>query len=80
MQEAEKYKSEDEALKKKVEAKNGLENYSYNMRNTIREEKASSTAVCFFSPFSLSLLRTALTQGAALRSAYIFLTASLTSS
>ena len=28
-QEAERYKSEDEAARKKVEAKNGLENYAY---------------------------------------------------
>jgi len=33
---AEKYKEEDEQHKKKVEAKNALENYAYNMRNTIR--------------------------------------------
>ena len=33
---AEKYKEEDEQHKKKVEAKNTLENYAYNMRNTIR--------------------------------------------
>jgi len=39
VQEAEKYKADDENLKKKVDAKNALENYSYNMRNTIREEK-----------------------------------------
>ncbi|KAK8536179.1 hypothetical protein V6N13_144562 [Hibiscus sabdariffa] len=42
VQEAEKYKSEDEELKKKVEAKNALENYAYNMRNTIKDEKISS--------------------------------------
>ncbi|OMO85626.1 Heat shock protein 70 family [Corchorus capsularis] len=39
VQEAEKYKSEDEEVKKKVEAKNSLENYAYNMRNTIKDEK-----------------------------------------
>nr|GME09951.1 heat shock cognate 70 kDa protein 2-like [Ipomoea batatas]GME16556.1 heat shock cognate 70 kDa protein 2-like [Ipomoea batatas] len=39
VQEAEKYKSEDEELKKKVEAENALENYAYNMRNTIKDEK-----------------------------------------
>lgn len=39
VQEAEKYKAEDEEVKKKVEAKNSLENYAYNMRNTIRDEK-----------------------------------------
>ncbi|CAL5426683.1 unnamed protein product [Camellia sinensis] len=42
VQEAEKYKSEDEEHKKKVEAKNALENYSYNMRNTIKDEKIST--------------------------------------
>lgn len=36
---AEKYKSEDEEVKRKVDAKNALENYAYNMRNTIRDEK-----------------------------------------
>lgn len=39
VKEAEKYKSEDEEVKKKVEAKNALENYAYNMRNTVRDEK-----------------------------------------
>ncbi|CAD7933868.1 unnamed protein product [Amoebophrya sp. A120] len=33
--EAEKYKSEDEANKVKIEAKNGLENYCFNMRNSL---------------------------------------------
>ncbi|KAI7737525.1 hypothetical protein M8C21_033528 [Ambrosia artemisiifolia] len=40
--EAEKYKAEDEEHKKKVEAKNALENYAYNMRNTIKDEKIRS--------------------------------------
>lgn len=39
VREAEKYKAEDEEHKKKVDAKNALENYAYNMRNTIRDEK-----------------------------------------
>jgi L1 cell adhesion molecule like protein len=39
VQEAEKYKSEDEEHKKKVDAKNALENYAYNMRNTIQDDK-----------------------------------------
>ncbi|XP_023895458.2 heat shock cognate 70 kDa protein 2 [Quercus suber] len=42
VQEAEKYKAEDEEHKKKIEAKNALENYAYNMRNTINDEKISS--------------------------------------
>ncbi|KAL8145256.1 heat shock 70 kDa protein [Apium graveolens] len=39
VKEAEKYKAEDEEVKKKVEAKNALENYAYNMRNTVKDEK-----------------------------------------
>lgn len=39
VQEAERYKSEDEEVKRKVEAKNSLENYAYNMRNTVKDEK-----------------------------------------
>ena len=38
VQEAEKYKEEDEAHTKKIEAKNSLENYAYSMRNTINED------------------------------------------
>merc|ERR1712138_210625 len=37
--EAEKYAAEDQANKQKVEAKNGLENYCFTMRNTLNEEK-----------------------------------------
>merc|ERR1719460_662077 len=37
--EAEKFKAEDEANKNKIEAKNGLENYCFTMRNTLQEEK-----------------------------------------
>ncbi|GAM27492.1 hypothetical protein SAMD00019534_106680 [Acytostelium subglobosum LB1] len=36
---AEKYKAQDEAQKEKVEAKNKLENYAYQVRNSIRDEK-----------------------------------------
>jgi len=39
VKDAEKYKNEDEAVKKKVEAKNGLENYCYSIKNTIKDEK-----------------------------------------
>merc|ERR1712164_155181 len=37
--EAEKYAAEDEQNNKKIEAKNGLENYCFTMRNTLQEEK-----------------------------------------
>merc|ERR1712063_217371 len=39
VQEAEKYRAEDESNKQKIEAKNGLENYCFTMRNTLNEEK-----------------------------------------
>ncbi|EAY89457.1 hypothetical protein OsI_10990 [Oryza sativa Indica Group] len=42
VQEAEKYKAEDEQVRHKVEARNALENYAYNMRNTVRDEKIAS--------------------------------------
>ena len=35
---AERYKAEDEAARRKVEAKNGLENYAFSVRNTLRDE------------------------------------------
>ncbi|KAE9276867.1 Heat shock protein [Phytophthora fragariae] len=37
--EAEKYKSEDEANKVCIEAKNALENYAYSLRNSLNDEK-----------------------------------------
>lgn len=36
---AEKFKAEDEANKHRVEAKNGLENYCYTLRNSMQEEQ-----------------------------------------
>merc|ERR1712160_141484 len=39
VQDAEKFKEEDELVKKKIEAKNGLENYCFQMKNTLFEEK-----------------------------------------
>merc|ERR1719305_1591391 len=39
VQEAEKYKAEDEDHRKKIEAKNSLENYCYSMRNTLKDSK-----------------------------------------
>merc|ERR1719323_2507333 len=42
VQEAEKYKAEDESHKDKIEAKNTLENYAYSMRNTVQDEKVAS--------------------------------------
>ena len=39
VQEAEKFKEEDENNKKKLEAKNELENYVYNTRNSLKEAK-----------------------------------------
>eukprot|EP00745_Piridium_sociabile_P040239 TRINITY_DN7681_c0_g1_i1.p1 TRINITY_DN7681_c0_g1~~TRINITY_DN7681_c0_g1_i1.p1 ORF type:complete len:539 (-),score=119.47 TRINITY_DN7681_c0_g1_i1:231-1787(-) len=39
VQEAEKFKAEDEQNKERVESKNALENYCFTMRNTMGEEK-----------------------------------------
>jgi len=39
VQEAERYKSEDEANRARVEAKNALENYAFQVRNSINDEK-----------------------------------------
>mmetsp|Transcript_8204 Transcript_8204/g.19422 ORF Transcript_8204/g.19422 Transcript_8204/m.19422 type:complete len:651 (+) Transcript_8204:484-2436(+) len=39
VEEAEKYKNEDEKTRQKMEAKNSLENYAYNIRNTVRDDK-----------------------------------------
>merc|ERR1712151_14680 len=39
VQEAEKYRAEDEQNKAKIEAKNGLENYCFQMRNTLSDDK-----------------------------------------
>merc|ERR1719389_164809 len=39
VQEAERYKAEDEANKGRVEAKNSLENYAFQIRNSINDEK-----------------------------------------
>mmetsp|Transcript_5979 Transcript_5979/g.19780 ORF Transcript_5979/g.19780 Transcript_5979/m.19780 type:complete len:653 (-) Transcript_5979:61-2019(-) len=40
--EAERYKAEDEANKVRVEAKNSLENYCYSMKNTMSDEKLAA--------------------------------------
>ncbi|KAI8871990.1 HSP70-domain-containing protein, partial [Ramicandelaber brevisporus] len=39
---AEKYKAEDEAVAARVSARNGLESYAYNLRNTLNDEKAAA--------------------------------------
>jgi len=39
VEEAEKYKAQDEKNKLCIEAKNGLENYAYNLRNSLNDEK-----------------------------------------
>eukprot|EP00913_Durusdinium_trenchii_P013996 g13142.t1 len=39
LNEAEKFRAEDEQNRQKIEAKNGLENYCFTMRNTLNEEK-----------------------------------------
>ena len=40
--EAEKYKAEDEKQRERISAKNGLESYCFNMKSTMDEEKVKS--------------------------------------
>ncbi len=43
--------AEDEEAVKKVEAKNALENYAFNMRNTIKDDKVPSCPMlCMWLP------------------------------
>merc|ERR1739842_290071 len=39
VQEAEKYKAEDDANKNRIEAKNGLENYCYSLKSSIGSDE-----------------------------------------
>jgi len=42
---AEKFKIEDEEAQKKIEAKNSLENYVYNIKSTVLNEPKMKTAL-----------------------------------
>lgn len=42
VKEAEKYKEQDEKVKEKIEARNGLENYAYSLKNSLKEDAVSS--------------------------------------
>ena len=42
VQEAEKFKAEDEANKQRIEAKNQLENYIFSVRNSVKDEAVAS--------------------------------------
>jgi len=44
LQEAEKYKAQDDRHKEVVEAKNALENFVYSMRNTLTELRSTITS------------------------------------
>jgi len=39
VKEAEEMKGEDDIVRKRVEAKNGLENYAYNIKNALVDDK-----------------------------------------
>jgi len=41
LKDAEKYKEADEANKERLEARNELENYAYNLKNSVNDEKVS---------------------------------------
>ena len=56
--EAEKYKAEDEAAAARITAKNGLESYAYNLRNSLSDEKLADK----FDPADKSKLDSAITE------------------
>lgn len=39
IKESERFKTEDEIIKKKIESKNSLENYLYSVKNSLKDEK-----------------------------------------
>ena len=45
VQDSEVHRQEDERQKKRIEAKNGLENYCYSVRNTIKDENSKASSV-----------------------------------
>merc|ERR1712146_348202 len=45
VQDAEKFKAEDNDHKARVESKNSLENYVYSMRNSVKDDKVGATLV-----------------------------------
>jgi heat shock protein 1/8 len=42
VEEAERFKTEDEVIRKKIDAKNSLETYVYSLKNTLQDDKISS--------------------------------------
>ena len=40
---ADKFKAQDDAIRKKIEGKNGLENYCFQMKNTLNDEKLKNS-------------------------------------
>lgn len=48
VQEAEKYKADDEAQKDRIAAKNALESYAFNMKQTIEDEKVMSGFIIYY--------------------------------
>lgn len=43
VQDAEKYKAEDESQRDRVSAKNNLESYCFNMKQTVEDEKVNNS-------------------------------------
>merc|ERR1719367_1263726 len=39
VQEAEEFEEEDKLMKKRIDARNGLEGYAYNLKNTMNDEE-----------------------------------------
>jgi L1 cell adhesion molecule like protein len=43
VKDAEAFKADDEAIREKIVAKNGLESYAYNMKQTVEDAKSKAT-------------------------------------
>ncbi|KAI6028815.1 heat shock protein HSS1 [Pisolithus orientalis] len=56
--EAEKYRAEDEAAAARIQSKNGLESYTYNLRNSINDDKLAGK----FDPADKEKLETAINE------------------
>ena len=54
VQEAEKYRVEDEKQRDRVAAKNALESYCFNIKQTMEDEKVKK--YCFFKTFQAFIL------------------------
>ena len=56
---ADKFKAQDDAIRKKIESKNTLENYCFQMGNVLQERKLKP----FFTPVDVSTISSCVAEG-----------------